>query len=70
MIDRTEPLEPSRELRLHRLDALWLSGQIGDATYLRSLFIDGLLPDEANSRLACLRMAQIERAPKPWSQRR
>lgn len=38
------------------LDTLWLKGQIGDSTYLRSLFIEGDLPDVANSRLNCLRM--------------
>lgn len=42
--------------RLWRLDQLWLKGQIGDSTYLRSLFIGGVLPDEARSRLNCLKM--------------
>lgn len=42
--------------RALRFDLLWRAGQIGDATYLRSLFIDGMLPDEANSRLNCLKM--------------
>lgn len=29
---------------------------ISDATYLRSLFIDGIKPDEANARLNLLKM--------------
>ena len=38
-----------------RMDRLWLAGQIGTSTYLRSLFIIGYLPADAN---ACLRELQ------------
>lgn len=58
MIDRTEPLESQRELRLRRFDRLLEEGAIGEATYLRSLFIDGILPDEAKSRLSLLKMRE------------
>lgn len=44
------------DARSRRFDALYLRGVIGESTYLRSLFIDGMLPDEARSRLACLKM--------------
>lgn len=43
-------------LRLVRFDVLWLKGQIGDATYLRSLFIDGVDTADAVSRLNSLKM--------------
>jgi len=42
--------------RLERFDRLWRHGQIGEATYLRSLFIDGIPPDEARQRLHMLKM--------------
>lgn len=42
------------------LDNLWMKGQIGDSTYLRSLFIAGDLPDVANSRLNMLKMEKEE----------
>jgi hypothetical protein len=60
MISRQDP-ERSAMLawRLIRFDQLWLTGQIGDATYLRSLFIDGVLPNEARSRLNCLKMESV-----------
>ncbi len=42
--------------RMERFDRLWRHGQIGDATYLRSLYIDGIPPDEAKQRLHMLKM--------------
>ena len=39
-----------------RMDQLWRKKQIGDATYLRSLFIMGYLPDEANTELNLLKL--------------
>lgn len=42
--------------RALRFDLLWRAGSIGDSTYLRSLMIDGLLPDEARTRLNLLKM--------------
>jgi hypothetical protein len=37
-----------------RLDQAFLQGHIGAPTYLRSLFIDGWKPDEANIELRLL----------------
>lgn len=58
--------EPERtqilSFRKYRFDQLWLEGKILDNTYLRSLFIDGYLPDEANTELRLLRMKKAERA--------
>jgi hypothetical protein len=58
-------MEPERaqilSLRKHRFDQWWLEGKILDNTYLRSLFIDGYLPDEANTELNLLRMKKAER---------
>ncbi len=39
-----------------RMDQCWRKGEIGDSTYLRSLFIMGFLPDVANSELNLLKM--------------
>ncbi len=39
-----------------RMDQCWRRGEIGDSTYLRSLFIMGFLPDVANSELNLLKM--------------
>ncbi len=39
-----------------RMDQCWRKGEINDATYLRSLFIMGFLPDVANSELALLKI--------------
>lgn len=59
MISHHDPeREALKELNLRRFDRLWRDGQILDSTYLRSLFIAGLLPDEARSRLSLLRMAK------------
>ncbi len=56
MIPHHDPeREALKELQLRRFDRLWRDGAILDNTYLRSLFIAGLLPDEAVSRLNCLR---------------
>jgi hypothetical protein len=38
------------------MDQCWRKGEIGDATYLRSLFIAGYLPDEANTELNLLKL--------------
>lgn len=39
-----------------RMDQCWRRKEIGDATYLRSLFLMGFLPDEANTELNLLKM--------------
>jgi len=50
--------ERSAHLDMHklRMDQCWRRGEIGDSTYLRSLFIMGFLPDVANSELNLLKM--------------
>ena len=40
-------------------DAEWLRGQIGEATYLRSLMILGYLPDEARTQLRLLKLLRM-----------
>lgn len=39
-----------------RMDQCWRKREIGDATYLRSLFIMGFKPAEANTELNLLKM--------------
>ena len=39
-----------------RIDQCWRNGEIGNATYLRSLFIMGYLPKDANTELNLLKM--------------
>jgi hypothetical protein len=59
LISHHEPERPAiYDARKRQFDRLWLSGEIGESTYLRSLFILGYLPDEANSELALLRMGK------------
>ena len=56
MLDRRDPeYQQSRRDRHQWLDIEFLAGRIGEATYLRSLFIIGYLPDEARTELARLR---------------
>ena len=44
------------DARIREMGRLWLSGAIGDATFLRSLFIMGKLPDEAQTELNLLKL--------------
>ncbi len=46
----------NRDLVKLQLDSYWRCGRILDNTYLRSLFIMGYLPDEANTELNLLKM--------------
>jgi hypothetical protein len=39
-----------------RFDQLWRQKKVGDATYCRSLFILGYLPDEARTELNLLKL--------------
>lgn len=56
-MDKRDPdYQQHRTDKKWRLDQLWLQGKIGDATYLRSLFIDGFHSAEANTELHLLRM--------------
>jgi hypothetical protein len=57
MIPRTDPERPIQlDMGKLRIDQHWLKGEILSNTYLRSLFIMGYLPDEANTELALLKM--------------
>ncbi len=47
-----------RDMAKLRMDQHWRRGEILDNTYLRSLFIIGYLPDEANTELNLLKMEQ------------
>lgn len=44
------------DMKKLRMDQHWRKREIGDATYLRSLFIMGYLPDEANTELRLLKL--------------
>lgn len=54
------PSDPERPAHLDmqklRMDQEWRRGTIGNSTYLRSLFLIGYLPDEANAELNLLKM--------------
>lgn len=53
----SDPERPALlDMQKLRMDQLWRKKQIGDATYLRSLFIAGYLPDEANTELNLLKI--------------
>lgn len=45
-----------KDSRKREFDRMWRKGEILDNTYLRSLFILGFLPDEANTELNMLKM--------------
>lgn len=49
------------EARKCQRDLEWLKDQIGDATYLRSLMIDGMLEKDARVELSHLKMAKRDR---------
>lgn len=52
MLDRRDPEFPALRANEHwRLDREYLSGTIGEATYLRSLFLIGIRDDEARQAL-------------------
>lgn len=58
MIPHRDDPERSQAIDMQklRLDQHWRKREIGDSTYLRSLFILGYLPDVANSELNLLKM--------------
>lgn len=66
MIDHADPEKPKLldEKKL-MLDHYWRQGLLGDVTYLRSLFIMGYKPAEANTELNLLRMENSKRAKDP-----
>lgn len=57
MISHSDPERVERlDMQKLRMDQLWRKKQIGDATYLRSLFIMGWMPSDANVELNLLRL--------------
>ena len=44
------------DARIREFGRMWKRGEIGDATFLRSLFIAGYLPDEAQTELNLLKL--------------
>jgi hypothetical protein len=57
MIPHTDPERPALlDMQKLRMDQCWRKGEIGDRTYLRSLFIMGYLPKDANTELNLLKM--------------
>jgi len=60
MIDRRDPEAGALRRESHqRLNTEFLKGTIGEATYLRSLFILGYLPDEARTELYHLKASHV-----------
>jgi hypothetical protein len=49
-----------QELAKHRFDQCWRRGEIGDATYLRSMVFAGEDPKDAASRLRLLKQDHAE----------
>ena len=59
-ISRHDPERPQLlDMAKLRLDQCWRKREIGDATFLRSLFIMGYLPDVAASELNLLKMERL-----------
>ena len=57
MIPHTEPERPTLlDMQKLRMDQCWRKGEIGDATYIRSLTFYGYLPKEATVELNLLKM--------------
>jgi len=56
----SDPERPS-DINMQKLcmDQHWRKHEIGDATYLRSLFVMGYLPDEARTELNLLKMERV-----------
>lgn len=53
----SDPERPADiDMKKLRMDQHWRKREIGDCTYLRSLFIMGYLPDEARTELKLLKM--------------
>lgn len=57
MIPYQEPERPKMlDMQKLRMDQLWRKRMIGDMTYLRSLFIMGYVPVDANTELNLLKL--------------
>lgn len=62
MIHFSDPEKPKIvDIQKLRMDQAWRKKEILDATYLRSLFIMGYLPDEANIELNLLKLENTGR---------
>lgn len=66
MIDHADPEKPKLldEKKL-MLDHYWRQGLLGDVTYLRSLFIMGYKPAEANTELNHLKLEGKQHVKDP-----
>lgn len=57
MIPHSDPERPTYlDMQKLRMDQTWRLGQIGDATYIRSLTFYGFSPKEANCELNLLKL--------------
>ena len=57
LISHHEPEKPQMlDMAKLRMDQCWRKGEIGDLTFLRSLFIMGYTPAEANTELNLLKL--------------
>ena len=65
MITNTDAERPALfDMQKLRMDQLWRQKQIGDSTYLRSLFIMGYVPKDANVELNLLKLEKTKCALK------
>lgn len=57
MIHFSDPEKPQLlDMQKLRLDQAWRNGLIGNSTYLRSLFIMGYVPKDADTELNLLKL--------------
>lgn len=57
VIPFSEPERPAQlDMQKLRMDQCWRKREIGDKTYLRSLFIMGYVPRDANTELNLLKL--------------
>lgn len=65
---RQDPERPALlDMQKLRLDQCWRKKEIGDTTYLRSLFIMGYVPADANVELTLLKLEKRDAAPRRMS---
>ena len=56
-ISHSDPERPALlDMQKLRMDQCWRKGEIGDSTYLRSLFNMGYVPRDANTELNLLKL--------------
>lgn len=62
MIDHADPEKPKLlDMKKLRMDQHWRKQEIGDSTYLRSLFIMGYTPKDAATELNLLKLEKHAR---------